>query len=125
MHPFSIILSYFHFVKQQLEEDLQVCGTSTCSSKIEKKIVIIIKDYHKMYQRDSEEIYSSEIKYSLGLQVCMLLQMGHFKLIEPSISSTMPSTSLRFSEEFSFAKLSGIFLRTCLTLSRIKMCKVK
>ena len=24
----------------------------------------------------------------------MLLQMGHFKLIEPSTSSTMPSTSL-------------------------------
>ena len=47
-----------------------------------------------MYQRDSQVLYSSEIKYSLGLQVCMLLQMGHFKLIEPSISSTMPSTSL-------------------------------
>ena len=47
-----------------------------------------------MYQRDSEVLYSSEIRYSLGLQVCMLLQMGHFKLIEPSTSSTMPSTSL-------------------------------
>ena len=47
-----------------------------------------------MYQRVSDVLYSSEIKYSLGLQVCMLLQMGHFKLIEPSTSSKMPSTSM-------------------------------
>ena len=48
-----------------------------------------------MYQRDSEVLYSSDIRYSLGLQVCMLLQMGHFKLTEPfAISTTIPSTSM-------------------------------